>query len=97
MTLRWEVEAPRLAALARLHLSADEVAELARACEAITREFAQLEAYARDLPEAPGALLGPLRADELAPAPPGEADAILAAAPRTDKATRAVLVPRGAP
>lgn len=96
MTRRWEEEAPRLAALARLDLSADEAAALARACEAIARDFSDLAAYARGLPEAPEADAGALREDEARPAPVEEVEAILRAAPKVD-ASRAIVVPRGLP
>ena len=95
MSVRWDEEAPRLAALARLSLTPAEEAELARACDAITRDFAALEAYASGLPEASAASPGALRPDVVEPAPVGEADAILAQAPRADPTTRSVLVPRG--
>lgn len=97
MSARWEEEARRLAVLARLALPPDELAALARACEAITREFADLADYAATLGPAPDEALAPPRADEPASAPEREVEAILAAAPKVDRATRAVVVPRGLP
>ncbi|HET6403803.1 MAG TPA: hypothetical protein VFH78_04095 [Candidatus Thermoplasmatota archaeon] len=97
MTLRWEEEAPRLAALARLRLAPEEAAALAEACDAITRAFSELEAYARGLPEPEPPAPGALRPDEARPPPSDEVEAILRAAPRVDPATRAVRVPRGLP
>lgn len=97
MSGRWDVEAPRLAALARLELSQEERGRLAQACEAITAEFSQLAAYAADLPPAPPDAPGALRDDEPAPASADEVGRILAAAPRVDPATREVLAPRGLP
>ena len=97
MSVRWEEEALRLAKLARLDLSPDEAAALARACEAITAEFAALADYATPLPSADERAAAPPREDEARPAPAGEADAILAQAPKHDPATRAVRVPRGLP
>lgn len=95
MSVRWDEEAPRLAALARLSLTPAEAEAIARACEAITREFSDLEAYAASLPEADAPSAGELREDVVAPAPAGEPDAILRAAPRVDARARTVLVPRG--
>ncbi|HUR68175.1 MAG TPA: Asp-tRNA(Asn)/Glu-tRNA(Gln) amidotransferase GatCAB subunit C [Candidatus Thermoplasmatota archaeon] len=97
MPVDWELEARRLAALARLRLTPEEVRELAAACDAITREFAALAEHARALPPAPEPEPGALREDAVAPAPPDEVDAILAAAPHVDAATRGVRVGRGIP
>lgn len=96
MTLRWEEEAPRLAALARLRLTPEEEARLAQACDAITRAFSALEAYAASLPDAEPGEPGALREDVLAPPPAQEPDAILRAAPRVDAASRTVLAPKEA-
>lgn len=97
MSVRWEAEAPRLAALARLELTPEEAAEIARACQAITEEFGALASYAAGLPAPDPAPAGALREDEARPAPAAEVEAILAAAPKSDPATRAVRVPRGLP
>lgn len=93
----WEEEVPRLARLARLRVEEHEAAALAAGCEAIAREFGELAAYAGSLlPEDEGSP-GPLRPDEDAAAPSDEVAGILAATPRVDARTRAVLVPRGQP
>ena len=89
-------ETRRVARLARIALSHDEEARLARDLHAIATDFGQLTAYAASLPEAPPAEAGALRADALVAATAEEADAILRAAPRVE-ASRLVRVPRGGP
>lgn len=99
MTLLTADDAPRVARLARLHLSPEEVARLAPALEAITRDFSSLaaraDALAEPLPDAPGET----RADEVAAATAEVVAGILrAGAPRVDAATRSFLTrPRESP
>lgn len=94
---RWEDEARRLAALARLDLAPEELARLASACQAITADFAALAEHARGLPEPDLPAAGALRQDAVDAAPASEVEGILRAAPRVDAAGRTVLVPRGIP
>ena len=89
----WDAEVLRLARLARLEVA--DPAGLARACEAITRDFSDLALYAESLPASPEQGTGPLREDEPRPASAEEVAAILAAVPRLDPATGAVVAPRG--
>ena len=97
MSAGWEEETRRLAALARLELAPDEVVALAGAIGSITADFSALARYASTLPEpAPIEPAAP-RADETAPASPDEIERILTAAPKVDRATRLVVVPRGLP
>ena len=91
----WDEEVPRLARLARLDVPPAAAPALARACEAITRDFAALATYAEALPAPPDPPMGALRADDAAPASDAERQGILAAAPRVDPATRAVIAARG--
>lgn len=96
MPIRWEEEAPRLARLARLSLTDEETRALARACDAITHDFAALVDFARELPAAPDPAPGALRDDRVEPVSAEEVEAILRAAGKTD-ASRHVVVPRGLP
>jgi hypothetical protein len=82
--------------LARLALAPTEAQAIAAACEAITRDFADLAAYAAGLPPADEEPPATPREDVAAPAPTAEVEGILRAAPRVD-ASRAVLVPKGLP
>lgn len=97
MSVGWEEETRRLAALARLELAPDEAVALARALESITADFSALARYASTLPEPEPIEPAAPRADETTPAPPDEVEGILAAAPKVDRATRHVIVPRGLP
>lgn len=93
MTAFTPEEALRIARLARLGLTPEEAERLAPTIAAITREFATLAAYADTLPAAAEPPAGPLRLDEVHPAPAAVVDAIVAAAPRTS--AHSVKAPRG--
>lgn len=86
------IDVARLARLARLELPPAEADALGAACEAIAREFADLAAFAAPLAPPEEERAGDLREDVAADA--GEADAILAAAPRIDPGARLVRAPR---
>lgn len=97
MATRWEMEAARLAVLARLALSEEELGSLASACAAIETSFSDLATYAAALPPAGEREGGELRADVAQDAPVDEVEGILRAVPSVDPVTRAVRVPRGLP
>lgn len=80
-----------LAHLARLRLTDEELTALAQEADAILRLFDALPAGATTSEAAPREDGG--RADEAAPAPPEQVDAILAQVARRDG--RVILVPRG--
>lgn len=95
MTLLTAHDAPRVARLARLHLSEAELARLAPVLEAITRDFSTLAARADRLADPPAASPSDTRADEVLPAPPEVTAGILrAAASRVDPLTGAILTTR---
>lgn len=79
----------RVARLARLELSEEELARLAPTLEAITRDFARLADDAARLPEPDDGAPGALRTDEVARESGATLDLILKNA-RADPSTRLV-------